>query len=116
MTWQCPTCGHTMQTPTPLTVLESASLAAQERRIIDLLIKAHPRKISKDRLTDLLYCYDPDGGPVTADKSVAVLIHRIRRKIKPYGWTIPYQTGGRGVLGRYTLAPYVVGGDTGNTR
>ena len=110
MTWQCPTCGHEMQTPTPLAALEHAPLASQERIIMEILVGAHPRKVSRDQLTDILYRHDPNGGPITASKTVTVLMHRLRRKIGPYGWTIPRESGGRGKQARYGLAPLDVGG------
>ena len=42
---------------------------------------------TNQQLADWLYAHRADGGPLTAEQTVGVMLHRIRRKLRP-GWRI----------------------------
>lgn len=63
--------------------------------------------ISTDRLFDLLYSHDPNGGPETGIKVLHVRVNQANRLLREHGWQINGEhTGHRGVYGRYVLSKY----------
>lgn len=100
----CPCCGRPMDALPPLEhlVLTMAPQGHVSRRIIKALVDAYPRAICGPRLHDIIYADDPDGGPLC--NSVSVLMIRLRKKLRPYGWTVPHVKKGRYSQG-YRLAP-----------
>lgn len=100
----CPCCNQSVDQPPPVDSL-TAVLAPHghvSRRILELLSGAYPRAIAGPRLTELVYENDPDGGP--EGNSMQVVIWHLRKKIEPYGWTIPLAQHGTNSAG-YRLAP-----------
>jgi DNA-binding response OmpR family regulator len=101
----CPCCGQALNNRASLESLASAPLAKLEHRIIDAMVRAYPRSVTRAGLVDVLYFDDPDGGPDSAENIVAVMMVRLRKKLPPYGWTIPNCRSGSGNYGRYKLEP-----------
>ncbi len=79
------TCGNDVASHN-MEALKAVHLSPGERRVLDILLRAHPRPLSQDRIADLLWSFDPNGGPTWARGVVAVHLHRIRQKIAPLGW------------------------------
>lgn len=101
----CPTCGHPVDTgAVPIESLVDASNGAEGSRIIGLLIDAYPRHVQTQRIANLVYCDDPNGGPDFAVETIRVIVHRLRKTLPRYGWTIPIGKRGAGSQG-YRLAP-----------
>jgi DNA-binding response OmpR family regulator len=89
----CPTCGSAIQR------IEGARYDHDEHKLVgegyvieftptqgaifSLLWKAYPKRrvVTRDRISDVLYSANPNGGPLTERKVVDVLLHKIRRKL-----------------------------------
>ena len=67
-------------------------LVGYQRRIYEAVKKAGNNGIHSERLFDLLYSHDPDGGPDF--KSLAVNIWQLNRKLKPHGVKVFAGRGG----------------------
>lgn len=105
MTMHCPTCGHETSQRAPIEGLSSAPISGAVRRaIIEVLVDAYPGHVETQRLIDIVYADDPDGGPTSAQSTISKHIMKVRAKIEEYGWTIPFATRGPGSSG-YCLAP-----------
>lgn len=89
----------------PIEALSAAPLSRQQRKIVDALAGAYPRRVAHQFLFDRLYDDDPEGGPLNPSNVVAVQITRLRRVLPKYGWTIPSNRSGPGVQSTYGLAP-----------
>ncbi|MER9355534.1 helix-turn-helix domain-containing protein [Mesorhizobium sp. M0514] len=102
----CPCCNRPMEAGrAPIDGLAGAALTNQQRQMVAEMVRVYPKSVSRDRLFDILYQLDPDGGPESISNNVAVRIHKIRKVIERFGWTIPKQHGGTGIKGFYRLAP-----------
>jgi two-component system, OmpR family, response regulator PhoP len=73
-------------------------LTTYEYRVLEYLVRARPRVVNKQELSDYLYPHDED-----RDSNVLeVLVGRLRRKLDPEGTLAPIETlRGRGY--RFTL-------------
>ncbi len=99
----CPYCKQTM----PLSFKIEANLPPAWRAMLDIIYRAGEHGISTDRLVNLVYSDDPNGGPDNAVKSIHVRICRMNKRLRPLGWLI----NGRGdhtgvyVLERLRVTP-----------
>jgi two-component system response regulator PhoP len=77
---------------------QAMDLTTYEYRVLEYLVRARPRVVSKQELSDYLYPHDED-----RDSNVLeVLVGRLRRKLDPDGTLAPIETlRGRGY--RFTL-------------
>lgn len=82
----CPCCGAQMASP-GLEALRYVTLPRMERRVLDELIDAYPKSLSIQQLVNLVWADDPTGGPDTANNSISVYLHHIRRKLSDFGWS-----------------------------
>jgi len=101
----CPCCRQPMAAPPPMAGVLDGLRRPQHRVIAEALIKAYPRPLSRDRLIELLYGDDPDGGPEGAGNIVTVRIAHLRKELAPMGWTVNCNGRGRGYVGSYRLEP-----------
>lgn len=76
--------------------LSEVWLTRNQQKIFNVLARAYPRRLSTDALIDALYADDPNGGPLTVLQVVRVQIMHMRKKLAPYGWTIPNNKSGNG--------------------
>jgi hypothetical protein len=60
---------------------------ALRQRLVDI-VGARPDGIAIGDLVDRVYADDPDGGPLTAPRSVNVLIHRANAQLAAQGYQI----------------------------
>lgn len=105
MTVICPCCSRPMEAArSPVEALASAIMGSVERRIVEALIAAYPKSITRDRMVEILYRDESDGGPTDAPTVVSILMGRLRVKLALHGWTIPKARGGPGSEG-YHLEP-----------
>lgn len=101
--FRCPCCDKEMQDPASVKDLAYASLAPQERVVLDVLIKAHPKPAKMKSIVSTLYDMAADGGPENPEQVVRVRILQLRRHLTEFGWTIPKAQHGGGHYGEYRL-------------
>lgn len=102
MTASCPCCGAPVRIEPWEAALED--LTPMQRRIAEAVAKRPG--LRRAELTDLVYAQDPDGGPMTADSSVASQISRMNQRLGRHGFRIASRHGG-GYLG-YSVRPVQV--------
>lgn len=79
-------------------------LKGKSRKILDSVVKAGRVGIDGDRLLNIVYGDDLDGGPLWAQQSLYGLIHHAnQRHLKPAGYLIKGEPTGHGAFGRYRL-------------
>lgn len=93
----CPHCGAQFARPTPAQIVAALKIDRQMRQIAEFLAMRFGTFVSRDRLCDLIYAEDPDGGPLNADSTVSVRICGLRRCLKRTALQIEteYKTGWR---------------------
>ena len=69
--------------------LKYISYGTVQSRLLSSLVDAYPKGLTKQRLIHAAYCDHIDGGPENAENSISVIIFRLRKSIKKYGWRIP---------------------------
>ena len=84
---KCPCCGQETDFAS-IDMLRWVLLSPGERRVMNILLDAHPRTLSQQRIADLIYANDPNGGPLCAVGVIANHTRRIRQKIGHLGWTV----------------------------
>lgn len=91
----CPCCGAPMDGASPNVILD-AGLTPLERSIMEPLVKAFPRPMTRAQIAAQVYALDPNGGPLTAEQGLSVHMYYIRKKIQPLGWRVggTYERGG----------------------
>jgi hypothetical protein len=77
---------------------------ALRQRLVDI-IGNRPDGIAIGDLVDQVYADHVDGGPVTAPRSVNVLIHRANVQLAPQGYRIKAMSLGRGARYRLVTTP-----------
>jgi hypothetical protein len=75
-----------MHTP-GLAALRHVRVTPFQRKVLDVLINTYPRPMSARQLAARVYADDPNGGPEDSENCVSVYLFRIRKAIKPMGWT-----------------------------
>lgn len=86
----CPTCGQTL----PLKNRpEGVYLSRLQGQIWDTVQKAGVHGILSDRLYDLLYQNDPNGGP-DSRHCLSVHVWHLNCKIRPIGWEVRAESTG----------------------
>lgn len=61
--------------------------------ILSLILAAGPKGINTDAIVDRLYGDREDGGPVTAENVVAVMVHKLRKAGHPIETVKVYRYG-----------------------
>jgi hypothetical protein len=89
----CPACRRPF--PPPLVVTGWV-----RQRVVNI-VSSRPDGIAIGDLVDAVYADDPDGGPVTAPRSVNVMIHKANAQLAAQGYAIKSMWLGRGA--RYRL-------------
>lgn len=69
-----------------LAALRHLSLPPHERKVLDVLINAYPRALSRREIANRVYADDPAGGPETAENAISVYIGRMRPILAEFGW------------------------------
>ena len=89
----CPTC----QRPFPPALVVTGS---RRQRLVNILAD-RPDGVPVRDLVDLVYADDPDGGPLTAQRSLNVVAHHANVQLRPQGYQIKSTWLGRGA--RYRI-------------
>lgn len=95
----CQCCGQ----PLPPDEPEGLRLRGKRRQIFDLVRKAGKQGIRADRIFSALYDDDPNGGPDTGLKIIAVHVFHANRALEKFGLRIHGGRTGHGALGEYRL-------------
>lgn len=95
----CPCCGQALPPEEP----EGLGLRGKRKILFDLVRKAGKHGIRADRLFSALYDDDPNGGPNTGLKIIAVHICHANKVLKRFGLRIRGGQTGHGALGQYRL-------------
>jgi hypothetical protein len=92
---KCPCCGKELDDAVAATALDAVALPNSQRKLLDALVSRFPRTVPTFAQVDAVWGDRPDGGPDgNLPKHLAVLAHRINKRIAPLGWRV------RGVNGR----------------
>lgn len=78
----------------------------KKQRIVEVIHKAGAHGATSDQVFDYVYGDDPNGGPETGVKIIAVHIWRINKALAPHGIRIRHTGIGRGgSAGVYLMEP-----------
>lgn len=100
----CPCCGSDMGDKTiPADALDQVRMSPQLRVILRRLVRHHPRAVPRAIIVNDLWSDRRDGGPEGWEKSLHVQLMRLRRTLKPVGYTVTTISGGRDAPGEYLL-------------
>lgn len=103
MTCTCPTCGQSIDGPAPVKALADANLSVMQQKIVAALTSSYPNGIRTPAMVDIIYADDPDGGPDFAVYTLRMMMVRLRRKLKPHGWTVSVNKPGKSNVAIYRL-------------
>ena len=83
----CPCCGQVCAVSVPgAEVVEL--LGGQQRVVFERLLTASGRMVPRRMLLDEMYGDDPDGGALSAEKVLHLVVHRLRKAVAPHGYRI----------------------------
>ena len=77
------------------------------QRVVEIVAR-HPDGIPIRELCNLTYADDPNGGPLTAQRSINVIVHRANAQLRSQGYQIRARWRGRGSV--YELIKTNMGG------
>jgi hypothetical protein len=100
----CPCCG-TMVPLLPVKDLNRQALSHIERRLVSIMAQRHLDTVNMETNVDTVCANERNGGPLFAKKCILTTMHRLRKKLRPTGWTVKATTGGIGVVGECRLEP-----------
>lgn len=98
---RCPCCGAPIDSA-PLSAV-MAEVTPVMAEVLTVLKRNPWEYTSGEDLARWVYRNDPNGGPVLAEKSISVVVHVNRPRLKALGWTI---NGRQGRGGGYRLVPF----------
>jgi hypothetical protein len=104
----CPCCRGFIGEAAPVEFIKDAVVGGLQVKIMSKLIDAKSRPVRMEDLIESCFADDPDGGPDDPSNSITVAIHKLRKRLEPFGWHIEKQGGGgRGFNGGafYRLIP-----------
>lgn len=101
--YRCPCCDHPLPTRPLAPDLKHMPLVGVQKVVLDVLASKYPYGATQDTL--LMHIYSGALEPDSASVGLGVQIHRLRAKLKPYGWTVPNNKTGKGVNKVYKLEP-----------
>lgn len=85
----CPCCGaeSTAQIP-PSALAAYIHVTPVQRRVLNVLVRHFGKEVPSETIIDAAYFDREDGGPKDGRNSITVIIHRLRKRLLPYGYTI----------------------------
>ena len=86
----CPKCGQQLPEPD---LIKGVHVRGMKRRILEIVHHAGARGISSEAIFTRLYDGDPNGGPLTGVKIIAVHCVFLNRLLKPHGLMIRASRG-----------------------
>jgi len=107
MKYNCPYCGHATKAVTSVKALTQMRFGRVSGRIVRILVDQFEqgKAIYIDRLVEMTYQGDIDGGPLAARNTMYVHLCRIRQRLETEaGWTV-LGSGSGSREGKYNLMP-----------
>lgn len=83
----CPCCRGFIGEAAPIDKV-TATLSGFNKIILSELAKEVGRNVSRGEILQAMYGADRDGGPDYAQNVVSIYIHRLRKILPAYGWSI----------------------------
>lgn len=96
----CKTCGQTLPDKLPAGIRFYGKIKSQ---ILYHLHKAGRHGVVGERLFQILWGADPNGGPEMGRNTLAVHVAQMNPVLKKQGWRIYHTHVGRGIGGAYVL-------------
>ncbi|WP_454000767.1 hypothetical protein [Afipia felis] len=84
----CPCCRQTTDHPDPKRLIASIPLGGAKRRLVQALLNHFGEWIATERLADLTYIDDPNGGPMSYRFKISMMKKEANRQLAPMGLTI----------------------------
>jgi DNA-binding response OmpR family regulator len=101
----CPCCGQTIAEKSSVEFLADAKMSVTQKLILEVLVKAYPRKVRREAIFYHVWGNDPNGGPEQPYTNLAVHLGRMRPVLAMHGWTVPKNKSGAGNIGSFKLEP-----------
>lgn len=96
---KCPCCDGEIEDAPKEALMAIPELSLLERSIVREILEGYPRGVTIGQLAAGIW---PHGdGPQDEKNTIMVTIHRARKKLERWGWTIPRNQAGK--VGRYQL-------------
>lgn len=94
----CPCCGRPISVPTIELLIDRYRLASREEKILRAVWRGRGFPVMTDRIFDVMYEDDPDGGPTWSNmyNSFKSGLHKLRLKIDGSGISIQNVGKGQG--------------------
>lgn len=94
-TCACPTCGQAMlRSKVTLAALLDIQCGWVSEAIIAKLVADYPKRVGTEDMT--WFVWQGKDEPDASRTVLSVAVHRLRKRLKAYGWTIPAAKGGPG--------------------
>jgi DNA-binding response OmpR family regulator len=85
----CPCCGaETATRITPANLLAYLHVSPTEHRILSVLVRHYGKEVPSRTLIEAMYSEREDGGPDDGGNSFRVRTSKLRKKLRPFGYTI----------------------------
>jgi len=95
-----------MEAPASIESLASIErLSIIEGAVFRVLTRQYPKFSTMSQFIEEAYGNRSDGAPEYATGVVRKSLLQLRKKLSPYGWTVPKHPGGRAVSGSFRLEP-----------
>ncbi len=107
----CPACGGFIGEAAPIGDVLDSMMDSHRKIILSVLSKKPGRIVDKNRLIEAVYGDRADGGPDSTDSAINVHLHRLRKDLSAFGWSIiciGRNSGDFGHGGSYKLMPMEV--------
>lgn len=103
----CPCCFQKVDKVAPLDALRALHLPRSQSMLLELFVEKYPEHLSRIKLVNTLYDGDPAGGPDSAENIVSIMITRLRKQLKAFGWTITSGHHGYALITEDVYAKYL---------
>jgi hypothetical protein len=80
----CSACGQALPLPFDIGI----ELSPRRRELLEIVYRAGRYGIATERVIELLYGNDPNGGPENARKTVHIRVCQLNKLLAPRGWRI----------------------------
>lgn len=99
----CPACGQTLPDPE---LIKGITFRGKKQVILQAVFKAGKHGICNERLVELLYADDREGGPENPNNTISAHVWAINKILRPRGLQIRSSAIGRRASdGGYVLGP-----------
>lgn len=93
---RCVCCGRTAGDFDAEACIFRAKLSHLQARIFRSLAMSDGQFVTWQKIAESAYADDPHGGPDDAANVITAMVHRMRRKLRPFGVVVEGHKGGNG--------------------